>query len=92
MKHPEPTLVCWHSERAGFKVLERALVALRNRRIRIARVLYLAQEGRMPEAARALHLPAIEILTLPVRDPTQHSEVYPAVRDRVLPHLRGPTT
>ena len=57
MKHPEPTLVCRHSERTGFKVLERALTPLRNRRIRIARVLYLAQEGRMPETARALHLP-----------------------------------
>ena len=90
MTHPEPTLVCWHSERAGFEVLERALAALRNRRIRIARVLYLAQEERRPEIARALQLPTIEILTLPVRDPTRHSEVYPAVRDRVLPHLRGP--
>ena len=90
MTHPEPTLVCWHSERAGFEVLERALAALRNRRIRIARVLYLTQGGRRPEIARALQLPTIEILTLPVRDPTRHSEVYPAVRDRVLPHLRGP--
>ena len=88
MTPAEPTLVCWHSERAGFEVLERALDALRNRRVRIAQVLYLVQEGRAPEAPRA-SLPTIEIMELPVKDPTRHTEVYAAVRDRVLPHLRG---
>lgn len=89
MKHPEPTLVCWHSERAGFEVLRRTLAALDNRRVRITQVLYLVQEGRMPEIPRASHLPTIEMVTLPVQDPTRHSEVYAAVRDRVLPHLSG---
>ena len=89
MKRTEPTLVCWHSERAGFEVLERALDALRNRRVRIAQVLYLVQEGRAPEVPRAMHPPAIDILELPVEDPTRHTEVYAAVRDRVVPHLHG---
>ena len=89
MKHLEPMLVCWHSERAGFEVLQRALAALGNRRIRIEQVLYLVQEGRAPEIPRASRLPAIEMVTLPVQDPTRHSEVYAAVRDRVLPHLSG---
>ena len=89
MKHPEPTLVCWHSERAGFEVLERTLGSLRNRRVQVTRVLYLVQEGRIPEIPRASHLPAIEMVTLPVQDPTRHSEVYATVRDRVLPHLSG---
>ena len=89
MKPMQPTLVCWHSERTGFEVLQRALVALRNRRVRIAQALYLVQEGRMPEIPRASSLPVIEMVTLPVRDPTRHSEVYAAVRDRVLPHLSG---
>ena len=89
MKRTEPTLVCWYSERAGFEVLERALDALRNRRVRIAQVLYLVQEGRAPEVPRAMHSPAIDILELPVEDPTRHTEVYAAVRGRVLPHLHG---
>lgn len=89
MTRTEPTLVCWHSERVGFEVLERALDALRNPRIRIARVLYLVQAGRAPKVPRASRLPAIEMLDLPVRDPTRHAEVYSAVRERVLPHLHG---
>lgn len=88
-KRTEPILVCWHSERAGFEVLERALNALRNRRIRIAQVLYLVQEGHAPEVPRASHLPAIELLDLSVEDPTRHAEVYAAVRDRVVSHLHG---
>ena len=89
MTRTELTLVCWHSERAGFEVLERTLDALRNRRIRIAQVLYLVQAGRAPKVPRAPRLPAVEMLELPVRDPTRHAEVYSAVRDRVLPHLHG---
>ena len=89
MTRTEPTLVCWHSERAGFEVLERALDALRNRRIRIARVVYVVQAGRAPKVPRASRLPAIEMLELSVRDPTRHAEVYSAVRGRVLPHLHG---
>ena len=89
MKPMQPTLVCWHSERTGFEVLQRALAALRNRRVRIAQVLYLVQEGRTHEIPRASHFPAMEMVTLPVQDPTRHSEVYTAVRDRVLPHLHG---
>ena len=43
MKRTEPTLICWHSERAGLEVLERALDALRNRRVRSAQVLYIVE-------------------------------------------------
>ena len=88
-KRFEPTLVCWHSERAGFEVLENALDALRNRRIQIAQVLYLVQDGHAPVVPRPSHLPTIEILELPVEDPTRHAEVYAAMRDRVVPHLHG---
>ena len=89
MKGAAPTLVCWHSERAGFEVLERALKALHNRKVWIAQVLYLVQAGRAPEPPRDTPLPDIEMLELPVEDPTRHSEVYTAVRDSVLPRLRG---
>jgi hypothetical protein len=34
------TLLCWHAERAGIEVLDRAIKALQNRRIDIDRVLY----------------------------------------------------
>ena len=89
MKRTAPTLVCWHSERAGFVVLERALEGLRNRRILIAQVVYLVQQGNAPEIPRASHPPTIEILELAVEDPTRHAEVYAAMRDRVVPHLQG---
>ncbi len=88
MERTDPTLVCWHSERGGFEVLERTIATLRNRRVRIAHVIYLIQRGRKLEVPAKLRLPTIEVLELPVEDPTRHSEVYRAVRDRVLPRLR----
>lgn len=85
-------LVCWHSERAGFDVLERALSALRNRRVEVGTVLYLVQCDREPGASPELGGVALESLALPLDDPTHHAEVYAAVRDRVVPRLNGQGT
>ena len=85
-------LVCWHSERAGFGVLERALNALRNRRVEVGTVLYLVQCGREPGASPDLRGVALESLAQPLDDPTHHAEVYAAVRDRVVLRLNGQGT
>ena len=89
MTNRSSLLVCWHSERAGFDVLERALSALRNRRVEVGAVLYLVQSGREPGASPDLGGVALESLALPLDDPTRHAEVYAAVRDRVVPRLNG---
>ena len=89
MSSEGPLLVCWHSERAGFKVLERALRALRNRRIEIGNVLYLVQYGRDFGPPPRLPNVALEAVSLSVTDPTHHAAVYAAVRDHVLPLLDG---
>ena len=82
-------LVCWHSERAGIEVLERALRALRNRHVHITNILYLAQSDRRPEVRPRIHGAALDCLTLAIKDPTQHDQIYEAVRDQVVPRLRG---
>ena len=82
-------LVCWHSERTGFDVLERALSALRNRRVDVGRVLYLVQCDREAGDSPDLGGVALESVLLPLDDQTHHAEVYAAVRDQVVPRLNG---
>ena len=82
-------LVCWHSERTGFDVLERALSALRNRRVDVGRVLYLVQCDREAGDSPDLGGVALESVLLPLDDPTHHAEVYAVVRDKVVPRLDG---
>lgn len=83
------TLLCWHAERAGIEVLDRAIKALQNRRIDIDRVLYLVQADRRPEVPTTLGQAAVESIDIPLDDPTQHAAIYEQVRDRVLPRLRN---
>lgn len=82
------TLMCWHSERAGFEVLRQALKSLANRGIEPGRVLYLVRAGHEPEIPDDVGVP-VEALPLRFRDPTGHDELYRAVRDTVLPRLGG---
>lgn len=82
------TLLCWHAERAGVEVLEHAVRALRNRRIEIERVLYLVQAGRGRSLPKQIERAAIDIIEIPLSDPTQHATIYEQVRELVLPRLR----
>lgn len=83
------TLLCWHAERAGIEVLDRAIKALQNRRVDIVRVLYLVQAERKPEVPALVGQAAVEPIDIPLDDPTQHAAIYEQVRDRVLPRLRN---
>ncbi|MCA9560233.1 MAG: sigma-54-dependent Fis family transcriptional regulator [Myxococcales bacterium] len=83
------TLLCWHAERAGLEVLEHAIRALRNRRIGIERVLYLVQAGRERAVPATVERAAVEVIEIPLEDPTQHAPIYEQVRALVLPRLRG---
>lgn len=82
------TLLCWHAERAGLDVLENAIKALRNRRIDIDRVLYLVQAGRERTVPEKIGRAAIDVVNIPLEDPTQHAAIYEQVRALVLPRLR----
>jgi len=83
------TLLCWHAERAGLEVLSRAIKALRNRRIRIDRVIYLVQEGREPAVPPKVEKATVEPFALRLGDPTMHSAIYPLIKQRVLPLARA---
>jgi hypothetical protein len=82
------TLLCWHAERAGIEVLDRAIKALQNRRIDVDRVLYLVQAQRTPDVPATMGQAVVEPIDMPLDDPTHHAAIYEQVRDRVLPRLR----
>lgn len=82
-------LLCWHAERAGIEVLDRAIKALQNRRIDIDRVLYLVQAERTPDVPAMLGQAVVEPIDIALADPTQHAAIYEQMRDRVLPRLRN---
>lgn len=85
----QATLLCWHAERAGLEVLERALHGLAERGIGITNVLYLVQDGRARALPAKTRGAATEVLTLPVRDPTEHAEIYSLLQRLVLPRLEA---
>jgi transcriptional regulator with AAA-type ATPase domain len=85
MSRRQGTLLCWHAERAGVEVLEHALKALRNRRIDIVRVLYLVQKGQAFPGR--IERATVEVIEVPIEDPTRHTEIYSRVRELVLPRL-----
>lgn len=89
MSHRAGTLLCWHAERAGIEVLANAVKALRNRRIEIGHVLYLLQTGRRHAIPGSLEHVAVEMIEIPLDDPTRHTAIYEQVRLLVLPRLRG---
>ncbi len=82
------TLVCWHSERAGFDVLGHALKSLARRHVEIGMVIYVVRAGHEPTLPLDMGL-AVEMLPLEFADPTCHDELYRAVRDGVVPRLKG---
>ncbi|MBU3695593.1 sigma-54 dependent transcriptional regulator [Dechloromonas sp.] len=82
-------LLCWHAERSGTDVLERAVRALRNRQIEIVRVLYLVQAGRERELPSEVGGAELNVIELQLDDPTKHSAIYDLVRLRVLPLING---
>lgn len=88
MERRTGTLLCWHAERAGIEVLDRAIKALQNRRIGIDRVLYLVQAQRTPDIPATIGYAAVDPIHILLDDPTRHAAIYEQVRDRVLPRLR----
>ncbi|MBK9032050.1 MAG: sigma-54-dependent Fis family transcriptional regulator [Myxococcales bacterium] len=91
MKRPGETLVCWHSQRAGGDVLRHAVANLRaDHKIAIDRVRYLIDGAAEDERAPRLDGVAVELVRVPIQDPTRHHEVYEAVRRFVRDALTGP--
>lgn len=84
-----PTLLCWHSHRAGAEVLEKSLKRLSVRKIKIQRVLYLVQLGKEPEKAPNIGDVEIEKIVVSLEDPTHHFAVYELLKEHVLPRVRG---
>lgn len=82
------TLLCWHAERAGLEVLEHAIRALSNRRIDIDRVFYLVQAGREMAVPEKVERATVDVVEIPLDDPTQHAAIYEQMRALVLPRLR----
>ena len=85
----QPTLLAWHSHRAGDEVLQNALQSLaREHKVHIRRVLYLLQP-QLKQLTKPKISAGIEFnkLILPIADPTAHLEIYEAVRDKVLPKV-----
>ena len=85
----QPTLLAWHSHRAGDEVLQNALQSLaREHKVHIRRVLYLLQPQHKqlakPKIAAGIEF---KTLILPIADPTAHLEIYEAVRETVLPKI-----
>lgn len=85
----QPTLLTWHSDRAGNEVLESALQDLaQDHKVHIRRVLYLIQPQHQqlakPNIAKSIQF---EKLLMPITDPTKHLAIYKAVREMVLPKV-----
>ncbi|NOK35597.1 sigma 54-interacting transcriptional regulator [Corallococcus exercitus] len=87
-----PTLLAWHSFNGGVEVLGNAVALLRERRVRVRRVVYLVEKGTPLQDATVKEQTAdaeAEILRVDLADPTRHEAVYARVRDEVLPRVRS---
>ena len=82
-------LLCWHSERAGFGVLEQAVRALRTQGIFLDRVLYLVQTDRERGISSRVDNVEVQTVCVAIDNPTLHKAIYERVRTRVLPKLRN---
>ncbi|WP_437692782.1 sigma 54-interacting transcriptional regulator [Sorangium sp. So ce176] len=83
-------LLTWASVGGGPAVLGDVLRLLREKDVRIRRVLYLMQSADMPLPARA-DLGDVELdrILVPLADPTHHRVIHHALRENVLPRLRA---
>jgi DNA-binding NtrC family response regulator len=84
----ELTLLCWHSERAGFQVLENALEGLRNQHVIIGQVFYLVQTSKKSEVPYKINDIPIKVYPLDIGDPTRHQMIYEKIRDDILPIIK----
>jgi DNA-binding NtrC family response regulator len=83
------TLIAWHSKNHGFEVLRNAVRLLKGRGTHIGRVIYLCRKAEPFSPGDAWDGPRMDVRSLPVKDPSSHSEVYEAVSREVLPTLVG---
>jgi len=90
-KSDTPTLLCWHSERAGIEVVENMLANLRKREIQINQVLYLVQadSNAVTNIPDQIEGTEIKKVLAELKDPTEHQAIYDYVRDQVIPLLKG---
>lgn len=87
----DTTLLQWHSVGGGIEVLGNTLRLLQGRGVHVARVLYLVEDRiDVSEGAARAQAPAkdVEVLRMPIEDPTRHEVIYELVRDRVIPKVR----
>jgi sigma54-dependent transcription regulator len=84
------TLLTWASVGGGPAVLGDVLRLLREKRVRLGRVLYLVQAAGMPALSAAdLGGVVLEEIAVPLADPTHHRIILDALHAHVLPRLRS---
>jgi DNA-binding NtrC family response regulator len=83
------TLLAWHSKNHGIDVLRNALRLLKAKSHPIGNVIYLCRKTEPVTIGQEWDGPPINVQTLPVRDPSNHIEIYEAVAQRVIPDLRS---
>ena len=87
MNTNDPILLCWHSANHGLPVLENAIKALRNRKVKISKVLYLTQANQRVALGESVEGVPVEAISLRMEDPTHHESIYRNLRENVLPRL-----
>lgn len=82
------TLLCWHSEGHGLEVVRGAVELLRAEGVVVDRIRYLAERGAAVsegEVRLATGVDDVVVQPLAIEGPTNHTAIYRAVRDEVLP-------
>lgn len=85
------TLLVWHSVGRGIGVLSNTIELLLREGVRVVRVVYLAEERYRQEISGVEKHAAgaeVEIVWIPLSDPTHHDTIYRMIQQRVLPKVR----
>lgn len=83
------TLLAWHSKNHGIDVLRNALRLLKAKGHPIGRVVYLCRKAEPAAIGPEWDGPPIDVQTLPVKDPSSHTEIYEAISAHVIPAVQG---
>ncbi len=84
-------LISWESVRAGPTVLVNCIELLREEGIAVDEVLYLVSNGSDSDRRKLPNIDdvGLKVVEVDVDDPTDHSALYRALRNLLLPKLRG---
>ena len=89
MSNKSGTLLAWHSKNHGIEVLQNAVRLLKTKGYPIGKVVYLCRKSEPVVIGREWDGPAIDVRTLPVSDPSSHTQIYDAITQHVIPALQN---